>query len=543
MEHLVERKRPNQQKPLWQSMAFVLLTSTALCLTTLGVAAQEPAAQQAPTTEQAPAPTQQPPTTQASYPDQAPAQAPAAQAPAEQAPAPTQQPTTSQAPYPDQAPASTPPPQAAPQQQGEGPESVHVIVGHSLLIRTPTRIRRVLTGNPAVIESVLTSPRELVITAKGPGGSSLMLWDETGQNRTLDVYADLDITQLRNTLDQAFPNSGVDVQSSADRVTLVGTVSTAAVAEQMLKMAGNFSKGVVNGLRIAPPPHLKQVMLKVRFAEADRSKLVQFGINIFSTGATNTLGVLSTNQFGPLALQQQSGTTGALTQFSLSSLLNIFLFRPDINLGATISDLQQKNVLQILAEPNLLAYSGVSAHFLAGGEFPYPVVQGGAAGTVPIITIQFRPYGVKLEFTGTIEDNGVIRLKVAPEVSSLDYTNVVTIAGFVMPSISTRRAETEVELKDGQSFGIAGLLDDRTTIQLSKVPGIGDIPILGQLFRSRSTNRSNTELLVLVTPTIVDPVMGPLPGVEPQVNQPVQNLDKGGFDKGLPSPTKKPETK
>jgi pilus assembly protein CpaC len=370
-----------------------------------------------------------------------------------------------------------------------------------------------------------------------------MLWDEAGQNRTLDVYADLDVTQLRNTLDQAFPNSGVDVQSQADRVTLVGTVPTAAVAEQMLKMAGNFSKGVVNGLRIAPPPHLKQVMLKVRFAEADRSKLVQFGINIFSTGATNTLGVVSTGQFGALALQQSATSGSPLNQFSLSSLLNIFLFRPDINLGATISDLQQKNVLQILAEPNLLAYSGVTAHFLAGGEFPYPVVQGGAAGTVPIITIQFRPYGVKLEFTGTIEDNGVIRLKVAPEVSSLDYTNVVTIAGFVMPSISTRRAETEVELKDGQSFGIAGLLDDRTTIQLSKVPGIGDIPILGQLFRSRSTNRSNTELLVLVTPTIVDPVMGPLPGVEPQVNQPVQNLDKGGFDKGLPSPTKKPETK
>jgi pilus assembly protein CpaC len=416
-------------------------------------------------------------------------------------------------------------------------------VGHSLLIRTPTRIRRVLTGNPGVIESVLTSPRELVITAKAPGGSSLMLWDEAGQNRTLDVYVDVDVTQLRNTLDQSFPNSGVDVQSQADKVMLVGTVPTAAVAEQMLKMAGNFSKGVVNGLRIAPPPHLKQVMLKVRFAEADRSRLAQFGINIFSTGATNTIGVLSTGQFGPLALQPGTTSGSPLNQFSLSSLLNIFLFRPDINLGATISDLQQKNVLQILAEPNLLAYSGVTAHFLAGGEFPYPVVQGGAAGTVPIITIQFRPYGVKLEFTGTIEDNGVIRLKVAPEVSSLDYTNVVTIAGFVMPSISTRRAETEVELKDGQSFGIAGLLDDRTTIQLSKVPGIGDIPILGQLFRSRSTNRSNTELLVLVTPTIVDPITGQLPSGEPQVNQPVQNLDKGSFDKGLPSPAKNPGTK
>ena len=537
MEHLVERKRPNQQKPLWQSMAFVLLTVTALCLTTLGAAAQEPA----------PTPTGPPTATQPPYPEQAPAttpQPPTTSAPAQQAPAPAQQPTTSQVSYTEQAPASTPPPQATLQQQGEGPESVHVIVGHSLLIRTPTRIRRVLTGNPAVIESVLTSPRELVVTAKTPGGSSLMLWDETGQNRTLDFYADLDVSQLRNTLDQSFPNSGVDVQSQADNVMLVGTVPTAAVAEQMLKMAGNYGKNVVNGLRIAPPPHLKQVMLKVRFAEADRGKLSQFGVNLFSTGATNTIGTTGTQQFGPLALQQSNSTgTGTQTTFVLSDLLNIFLFRPDINLGATIKLLQEKNVLQILAEPNLLAYSGVSAHFLAGGEFPYPIVQGGAAGTVPIITIQFRPYGVKLEFTGTIEDNGIIRLKVAPEVSSLDYTNTITIAGFVMPAISTRRAETEIELKDGQSFGIAGLLDDRTTIQLSKVPGIGDIPILGQLFRSRSVNRTNTELLVLVTPTIVDPATGQMPSGEPEVNQPVQNLDKGEFDKGLPGPTKNPGTK
>ncbi len=282
-------KRPNQEKLFWQSMAFVLLTVTALCLTTLGAAAQQPAAEQAPTTEQAPATTEQPATTQA---------------PAAQAPAATQQPTTTQVPYTEQAPASTPQsPRAAQRQQGEqGPESVHIMVGHSLLIRTPSRIKRVLTGNPAVIESVLTSPRELVITAKATGGSSLMLWDEAGQNRSLDVYADLDVTPLRNTLDQSFPNNGVDVQSESGRVMLVGTVPTAAVAEQMLKMAGNYSKDVVNGLRIAPPPHLKQVMLKVRFAEADRSKLSAFGINIFSTGATNTIGTVGTQQFSPLAL-------------------------------------------------------------------------------------------------------------------------------------------------------------------------------------------------------------------------------------------------
>ena len=179
------------------------------------------------------------------------------------------------------------------------------------------------------------------------------------------------------------------------------------------------------------------------------------------------------------------------------------MFNPEINLGATIKALQSKNVLQILAEPNLMAMSGQTAHFLAGGLFPYPVVQGGTAGSVPAITIQFQPYGVRLEFTGYIQDDGTIRLKVAPEVSSLDYSNAIIISGFTMPAIQTRKADTEIELRDGQSFGIAGLLDRRTTLQLSKIPGIGDIPILGELFKSKNTDITNTELLVLVTPVIV----------------------------------------
>ncbi len=185
-------------------------------------------------------------------------------------------------------------------------------------------------------------------------------------------------------------------------------------------------------------------------------------------------------------------------------------------------------MLQILAEPNLMAISGQPAHFLAGGEFPYPVVQGVGGGSgFGAVTIQFKPYGVKLEFTGTIEDDNTIRLKVAPEVSSLDYTNSVTISGFTMPAIQTRRAETEIELKDGQSFGIAGLLDQRTTVQLSKIPGIGDMPILGELFKSRNVNRTNSELIVLVTPTIVDPVSGMVTKPEPQVEMPIQESRHG----------------
>jgi pilus assembly protein CpaC len=425
-------------------------------------------------------------------------------------------------------------------------EVLRVAVGHSVLIKTPTRVKRILTGNPAVLESVMTSPEEVVITAKQTGGSSLLLWGQDGEPRMIDVVADVDVGPLRDALERSYSGVGVEVHSQQDKIVLVGAVPTPAVADQMVKMAGNFSKEVVNGLRVADAPRQKQVMLKVRFAEADRNKLTAFGINLLSTGATNTIGTVSTQQFGAqsLSTQSQSGSLlGKLTQFNVSDLLNIFLFRSDINLGATIKDLQQKQVLQILAEPNLMAISGQPARFLAGGEFPYPVVQSLGGGVVGAVTIQFKPYGVKLEFVGTIQSDNSIRLKVIPEVSSLDYTNSVTISGFTMPAIQTRRAETEIELQDGQTFGIAGLLDERTTVQLSKVPGIADVPILGELFKSRNLNRSNTELLVLVTPTIVDPIAGPTPPSPLPVNMPVENLNNGEFDKGLPGAPKNPGAK
>jgi len=417
-------------------------------------------------------------------------------------------------------------------------------VGHSLVIKTPARIKRLLTGNPAVLESVLTSPTEVVLTAKQTGGSSLVLWEESGQSRMIDVSVDLDVNPLRNAIEQAYPGSNIEVQSQEGKIVLVGTVPSPAASEALVKMAGNFSKDVVAGLQVAAPPRQKQVMLKVRFAEADRAKLTEFGVNLFSTGATNTIGTVSTQQFGLQSLNTQNqngGQTGALTQFNFSDLLNIFLFRPDINLGATIKALQQKNLLQILAEPNLMALSGQPAHFLAGGEFPYPVIQGAGAGTgFGAVTIQFKPYGVKLEFVGTIQDDGSIRLKVLPEVSSLDYANTITISGFVMPAIQTRRAETEIELKDGQSFGIAGLLDERTTMILSKIPWIGDVPILGELFKSRNVNRTNNELIVLVTPTIVDPVGGPAAPPPAGPSMPVPGLNNGEFDKELPYASKTP---
>jgi len=432
--------------------------------------------------------------------------------------------------------------QAAP--LGTETQTVHILVGHSILINTQARLRRIVVGNPTVVESTTMSPTELVITAKAAGSSSLVIWDENSQSRILEISADIDVSGLRDAVERSFPGEKIEVEAEEGKVVLTGVVSTSAVADQLGKMAVPYAKDIVNSLLVAQPGRQKQVLLKVRFAEVDRAKLDEFGFNLLSTGAAKTVGTITTGQFSPPGLEggllsgtiPPAGSPGNpnsifTTQTTISDLLNIFIFRPDINLGATIRALQNNNVLQILAEPNLMAMSGETAKFLAGGEFPYAVVQS-TAGGVPTITVQFKPFGVRLDFTGIIESDGIIHLKVAPEVSSLDFSNAVTLSGFTLPAISTRRAETSVELKDGQSFGIAGLLDQRTTVLLSKVPGIGDIPVLGQLFRSRSINRTNSELLVLVTPQIVDPVAAPSAPAIP--NMPVSNLDTGKFDKTLP---------
>jgi pilus assembly protein CpaC len=418
--------------------------------------------------------------------------------------------------------------------QGEG-QALHVFVGKSVIINLQAPVTRILSSNPAVIDTLATSPTQVVVEGKAPGVSSLILWDASGHSQMLDVTVDVNISQLRATIEQTYPGEQVTLRSDGAHLLLTGTVSDTKVSDEIVKMASSYSGGVVNSLTVAPV-HEQQILLEVKFAEVDRTRLQQFGINIFSTGATNTIGTVSTQQFSPPTLSSATGTNGSTgvtnSSVTLSDLLNIFAFRPDLNLGTTIRDLEGKSILQILAEPNLLALNGQKASFLAGGEFPVPVVQGGQS--VGVVTIQFRPFGVRLEFTAFVGKDDVIRLHVQPEVSTLDFSNAAIISGFTVPALSTRRAETEIELKNGQSFGIAGLLDNRAQVQLSKLPGIGDIPILGNLFRSRSVTRSNGELVVLVTPHIVDPVKLNTPP-PPTPHNPVKFLDNQKFDKDMPS--------
>jgi pilus assembly protein CpaC len=276
----------------------------------------------------------------------------------------------------------------------------------------------------------------------------------------------------------------------------------------------------------------QEVMLEVKFAEVDRSALSQLGVNIFSTGAANLIGTSTTGQFGGFTPQQISQTQGQNTPFTanqtVSNVLNMFLFQPNIHLGAVIEALETKNVLQILSEPTLIAVNGKKASFLAGGQFPFPIVQPGQGFTA--VTISFKEFGVKLDFTPVIMPNGNIHLTVAPEVSTLDFADALTISGFTIPALSTRKAETEFELRDGQSFVIAGLLDNRVTDVWNKVPGLGDIPILGAFFKSKSISKSNQELMVLCTVHRISPNTEPPPG--PKQPQSFINNDK--FDAKKP---------
>ena len=442
--------------------------------------------------------------------------------------------------------ASSPPSVASQTAPAEG-ETVHVLVGKSIVINVQEPLSRVLSSNSDAVETIATSPTQVVVEGKSAGASSLILWGKDGHSQVLDVVADIDIAGLRGAIQKTYPKEDIDVEADGPHLLLTGTASTPRIVEDLGKMAGVYSKEVVNSV-VVPLSHDRQVLLEVKFAEVDRTKLSQVGVNIFSTGAGNTLGSTTTGQFGSFSPVKITDTFGggaphfpfSVQDFTVNQVLNVFLFRPDLHLGTVIEALQSNNVLQILAEPNLMAISGQKATFLAGGEFPFPVVQPSAGFSS--ISILFKPFGVKLEFTGFVQDDNTLRLHVAPEVSALDFTNAVTLpGGGTVPAISTRRAETEIELKDGQSFGIAGLLDQRATAQLSKVPGIGNIPILGELFRSRSVNKTNNELLVFVTPHIIDPVhtATAAPVVLPM---PVTPLDKNNFDKQMPG-NKPDETK
>ncbi len=383
---------------------------------------------------------------------------------------------------------------------------LRVMVDKSLLINTTERLKRISVTDPTVAYATVITPTQILVHGRSPGEVSLLIWDELERSRSFDLRVDVDVSAAAEEEHRVFPEEQISVTPSRSAIVLSGHVTTEDVAKRAGELAAAYSKNVVNVLTFGPVG-AQEVLLEVKFAEVDRTALTQLGSNFFSTGAGNFIGTTTTGQYGGFGTQQITQTRDKAGRFTatetISNVLNLFLFRPDIHFGAVIEALQNKNLLQILAEPNLIAVNGKKASFLAGGQFPFPIVQPGAGFTA--VTISFKEFGVKLEFTPVIMPNGNIHLMVAPEVSTLDFANALTISGFTVPALSTRKAETEFELQDGQSFVIAGLIDNRVTDIWNKIPGLGDIPILGNFFKSKSAQKSNSELMVLCTVHRISP--------------------------------------
>ena len=361
---------------------------------------------------------------------------------------------------------------------------ISVSKGNSALLINPVPISRFSVGDPAVAEATVLSPTEVLINGKGLGTTTLLIWDNSGQVKVNSVEVTADAPGLQRFLKQLMPDEDIQVSASGNTVTVSGTVKDPNSVARALDMAKGTGATVIDNL---VAPQAVQVLVRVRFAEINRTALRDWATR-FST-------------LNPHKLSDQGDWSGTTDATVGADAITFLLNSGNANLQAFIAAATQKGDLRTLAEPNLMTLPGKEAYFLAGGEFPYPSVQGGSSsGAVAIV---FKEFGIRLKFTPNIARNGAIRLKVAPEVSSLDFANGLTIQGFQIPSLRTRRAETEVELREGQYLAIAGLMDNETTRNLTKIPFLGDIPILGELFKSRGIRDRRTELLVVVTPELV----------------------------------------
>jgi pilus assembly protein CpaC len=393
--------------------------------------------------------------------------------------------------------------------------AVRLLVGRSMVLDVGTTITRVSLTSADIADALVTAPTQLLINGKLPGTISMFVWDKAGALKRYEVSVRRDLAQLSEQMRLLFPGEKIDVQSNGKNVVLAGSVTNKDVIEKAVNVAGGYvdkKEEVVTLLQLQAGAPTNQVLLQVRFAEVSRNAMTELGASLFTspTGIDNTIGRITTQQFAAPGFDNLTATkssskfgspvTSSSGSFTFSDMLNLFLFNQKYDIGAMVRLLQTKGMFQSLAEPNLVSESGKEASFLAGGEFPIPVAQGSGANIG--ISVQFKEFGIRLTFTPTVTGDRV-HLKVKPEVSSLDFANAVTLSGFRIPALITRKTETELELQNGQTFAIAGLMSNSVSQTLSKVPGIGDIPILGQLFKSKSAQKNQTELVVMITPHIL----------------------------------------
>jgi pilus assembly protein CpaC len=389
---------------------------------------------------------------------------------------------------------------------------ISVISGRGELLTFGRDVNKVVVSEPKIADALVVSPTEVMVNGKAPGTTTLVVWESGSAPVRWDVHVKADTAdwdRFRGELRGAVTDSTVDATANGDTIVLTGSVGSAEDAKRIAGLASTRYKNVVNLLQTPAPADPRQILLEVKFASVDRVALSELGFNYFSTNP-KTIGAVTTQQYQQPRFSQfqfRDGDTNS-TNVNFADLLNLFILRPDLSIGATIRALQGRNLLQILAEPNLIAIEGSQASFLAGGQFPFPTLQATTTGgaVAPVVTVQFKPFGVRLDFKPTVLPSGAIHLKVQPEVSALDFANAVTLQGFLIPAVSTRTAETEVVLRDGETFAIAGLIDNRVIDVMNRIRGLGDIPILGHLFRSRSTRKTTDELLVVITPRFVKPL-------------------------------------
>ena len=384
---------------------------------------------------------------------------------------------------------------------------IELPVGKSVVLNTDSPIKRVSLTTPDIADALVMAPQQVLIHGKAPGTISLFVWGTAGGITGYDIVVRRDLSELEERMSQLFPGEPITVASNGTDVVISGTVSTKYVVDKAAAVTAGYvesEENIVNLLRQQEGVASDQVMLRVRFAEVSRTAMQELGASFFTdiAGAGDWIGRLTTQQFaapnfnGPNQQQFANGEG-----FIFSDFLNLLAFNRSAQLGIVIRALKTRGLFQSLAEPNLITQNGHEASFLAGGEYPYPVVQGSNLNGA--VTILFKEFGVRLRFTPTIVGDNLIHIKVAPEVSALDFSNAITLEGFRIPALLTRRTETEVELRDGQTFAIAGLIDSSLTETSRKIPGLGDIPILGRLFRSRAYQRNETELIVMITPHIL----------------------------------------
>ena len=381
---------------------------------------------------------------------------------------------------------------------------ITLIVGQTRLLRSSSPLRTIDVTQPdVVVAKVIPPTADILLTGKKAGSTQLVLWDEKGRTQSIEVIINADLAALEAELKKVLPDVKVEVSAANGAIVLHGRVPSAQVSDQVAAVAAPYAgtSKLVNMLEIGGG---QQIMLQVRFAEVSKDATTALGINWGISGGISQFGGSTVGQVAPIGVTQLPGTISPILSMPNPGA-NVTQFGSFIA-GKTpfevfVTALRNNNLLRMLAEPNLTVISGEQASFLAGGEVPYPVPQSNGSGG-STITIEYKPYGVRLNFTPIVLGDGRIRLHVAPEVSELDYANGVSLNGFTIPGVTKRTANTTVELAEGQTLSLAGLLNNRTNATSQVTPILGDIPILGALFRSVRYEHSETELVVLVTPRL-----------------------------------------